>query len=333
MQPLGQSFLEKHARPTPYASGLRVKRIELVLRQRPIAQFELYRHIVKPAGCEAAIEMKQTGNDDPHDRDLDVRTRLIENEEIKSMAFYEIDTSHYLLALVEAAKVNVIVRPDRRVSVRRQIGMVAQIKRRRAVMVRRRGVACSHQSDGKKLVHLGQRSQQRNSRIEVRARAVFDKIMAILHGVRQRRKARNSEIAGDVEYPKPPSGIGKLSFEIADIGLVKPADVQFRPLQPVVPPDRIGIAFHQLQEALNDRFLDRVAGGAAVGIGVYVSCGRSVRIKKVQQAGGQVFETLVAQRPNRRPFDLGRWIEGRRGWRYVMTHDRGEATTLLRIAK
>ena len=41
----------------PISSGLRVKRIELVLRQRSIAQFELYWDIVKPAGREAAIEM------------------------------------------------------------------------------------------------------------------------------------------------------------------------------------------------------------------------------------------------------------------------------------
>jgi hypothetical protein len=42
---------------TPYVSGLRVKRIELVLRQRSIAQFELYWDIVKPAGRETPIEM------------------------------------------------------------------------------------------------------------------------------------------------------------------------------------------------------------------------------------------------------------------------------------
>jgi hypothetical protein len=38
-------------------SGLRVKRIELALGERSIAQFELYWNIVKPAGRETPIEM------------------------------------------------------------------------------------------------------------------------------------------------------------------------------------------------------------------------------------------------------------------------------------
>src|SRR5262249_48283556 len=165
--------------------------------------------------------MAQSRNDNPHNRDLDIGTRPIENNELKSVLPGTVHTSHDLLGFVEGAEVRSTVWSSRRESIWRQIEMVPQIKRSVAVMVRRRGVACSHQSDGKKLIHLGQRSQQRNSGIEVRARAVFDKIMAILHGVRQRRKARNSEIAGDVEHPKPPSGIGKLGFEIADIGVVK----------------------------------------------------------------------------------------------------------------
>ena len=55
-------------------------------------------------------------------------------------------------------------------------------------------------------------------------------------------------------------------LQIADVGIVELAEVHFRPLQPIVPPDRIGIPFHQLEETLDDRFLERVAGRAAVGI-------------------------------------------------------------------
>jgi hypothetical protein len=48
------------ARKPGHPSGVGVNRIELVFRQRPIAQSELYRNIVKTAGCETAIEMPQS---------------------------------------------------------------------------------------------------------------------------------------------------------------------------------------------------------------------------------------------------------------------------------
>jgi hypothetical protein len=54
-----------------------VRRIELVLRQRPVAQSELHRDIVKPTRGEAAIEMPQSRYDHPNHRDIDVGARLI----------------------------------------------------------------------------------------------------------------------------------------------------------------------------------------------------------------------------------------------------------------
>src|SRR5262249_39483340 len=150
-----------------------------------------------------------------------------------------------------------------------------------AILVRWPSVARSHQAYGKKLVHLSKRAQQRNARVEMCAGAIFDKIMTVLDGMRQRHKTRNPEIAGDVEHPKLPSGLGKLGFEIADIRIVKPAQIQFRPLRSVVPPDGIGIAFYQFQETLNDGFFDGVAGGAAIGIGMDVTRGRSADIKEI----------------------------------------------------
>jgi len=58
--------------------------IELVFRQRPVSQSELYRNIVKPARPEAAIEMPHSRNDHSDDRDVDVGARLIEDEEIEA---------------------------------------------------------------------------------------------------------------------------------------------------------------------------------------------------------------------------------------------------------
>src|SRR5436305_10321951 len=72
------------ARKPPRPSGLRMQRVELVLRDRPVAPSKLDRGIVEPAGREAAIEMPQPRNDHAHDRDLDIGPGLIEHEEIEA---------------------------------------------------------------------------------------------------------------------------------------------------------------------------------------------------------------------------------------------------------
>src|ERR1700684_3978136 len=65
-------------------SGMGMKRIELAFRDRRIAQSEFYRHVVKPAGRETAVEMAQSWNDHADHRRLDVRPRLIEHKEIEA---------------------------------------------------------------------------------------------------------------------------------------------------------------------------------------------------------------------------------------------------------
>ena len=132
----------------------------------------------------------------------------------------------------------------------------------------RRVRRAAHETDGQKLIELGHRAQRGDARIEVRAGTELDEFLRVFHPVRDRHEARNPEIAGDVEHPKAASGFGKLDFQIADVGIVELAEVHFRPLQSIVPPDRVGIAFHQLEESLDDGLLERVAGRAAVGIRV-----------------------------------------------------------------
>ena len=132
--------------------------------------------------------------------------------------------------------------------------------------------------------------------------------LPVLHPMQYRHIGRNAEIAGDVEHPKLAAGFGKLASQIANIGIVELAEIDFRAPRPVVPPDRIGIALHQFEEALDDGFLERVAGGAAVGIGVDLAAGPLV--EKIKQAGRKIFEAPVAQRPDRRPFDFGRGSNG-----------------------
>ena len=57
--------------------------IELGFLQRPLAQAEFDRHVIEPAGSETTIEMPQSRNDHPDDRNLDVRAGLVEDEEIE----------------------------------------------------------------------------------------------------------------------------------------------------------------------------------------------------------------------------------------------------------
>ena len=80
-------------------------------------------------------------------------------------------------------------------------------------------------------------------------------------------------------------------------------EVDLGTLQPVVPPDGVGIALDQFEEALNDGFLAGVAGRATVGVRMEAA------IEEVEQTGRKIFETLVAQRPDRRPLGPHRGIE------------------------
>ena len=144
--------------------------------------------------------------------------------------------------------------------------MVLQAQWSDAVKARFLPGPAAHETQRQKLVQLRQRTQQGDSRIEVRAGTEFDIFPPVLHPVRYRHKGRNPEIAGDVEHPKPASGFGKLLLQIADVGIVELAEVQFRPLQSIVPPDGVCIPLHQLEESLDDCLLERVAGRAAVGI-------------------------------------------------------------------
>src|SRR5271169_6606394 len=114
------------ARKPGSPSRMGVNRIELVFLQRPVTPSELYRHIVKPAGREAAIEMPQPRNDHSDDRRLDVGTRLIEDEEIEAGVLRQGDACRHLLARVETAKLRAEFRLGHRISARRQIGMVLQ---------------------------------------------------------------------------------------------------------------------------------------------------------------------------------------------------------------
>src|SRR5579862_3341147 len=131
----------------------------------------------------------------------------------------------------------------------------------------------------------------------MRARAEFNVFVPVLHPVHNRYVGRDAEITGDIEHPKLAALVAELSSQILDIGVVELAEIEFLALQAVVPPDRVSIAFDKLEEALNDSFLQRIAGRAAVGIGSVEP--RAAAVEEIQHAGRQISEALVAQRPGR----------------------------------
>src|SRR5579883_2003823 len=216
------------------ASGVGVNWIKFILRQRPIAQSKLHRNIIKSAGREAAIEMPQSRNDHPDNRDLDVGACLVEDEEIKALLLGNPDAGGHLLARAETAELRTAARLDHCIVARRQKWMVLQAKWRRAVEARFFSAPAPHQTDRQKLVQFRERAQQGDAGIIVCARTKLDIFLPVLHPVREGHKGWDRKIAGDVENPKPASGGGKLGLQIADVGIAELLDVHFGPLQAVV---------------------------------------------------------------------------------------------------
>ena len=89
-------------------------------------------------------------------------------------------------------------------------------------------VAAAHEADGQELVQLGDARSKAMRGIEMRAGSELDIFLPVVHPVRHRHEARNPEIAGDVEHPKPASGFGKLGLQITDVGIVELVEVHFR---------------------------------------------------------------------------------------------------------
>ena len=99
--------------------------------------------------------------------------------------------------------------------------MILQAQRRGAVKARFLSRPAAHQTDRQELVQLGERAQHGDSGIEMRAGPELDVFLSVLHPVQDRHKGRNPEIAGDVEHPKPASGVRELGLQITDVGIVE----------------------------------------------------------------------------------------------------------------
>src|SRR5262249_25874033 len=94
-------------------SSMRMNWIELGLRQWPFSKSELYRNIVKPARCEAAIEMPQSRDDNPDHGNAYIGTRLVENQKSQTLSVWLTDPSAQLLRNVETAEFRTELQLDR----------------------------------------------------------------------------------------------------------------------------------------------------------------------------------------------------------------------------
>ena len=81
-----------------------VDRIEISLGPGLVQQSELDRNVIKPAGCETAVEMSQPWNNHSSNRYSDVGARMIENEEIVARSFGKQQAGLHLLTSVEVAE-------------------------------------------------------------------------------------------------------------------------------------------------------------------------------------------------------------------------------------
>src|SRR5262249_25802648 len=247
-------------------------------------------------------------NDHPDDRDADVRSGLIEHEKVMARTSCNFNAGVHLLAHAVQGNVNAKFRTVDRLACRDQEWMALETQRGDTGQCRVFATTTSHEADREKLAQLGQRAQERDAGIEVGARTELDIFPTVLRPVHDRDIGGNAEIVGYVEHPQFSPGVSKLRPDIADIGIVELIEINLVAPEPVVPPDRVGIAFDQFEETLNDGFLAGVAGRATIGVGV------EVIIEKVKQAGWQIFEATVAQRPDRRPFDLLARVERIGSW-------------------
>src|ERR1700761_7574973 len=170
---------------TAATSAMRQERREFVLLNRLVAETELHRHVVKPARSEATIEMPQARDDHAHHGDLEVRTGLIQHQEVEPRAFGDLHAGHDLIAgVVELAEIE--ARRQRRISDRTEERVAFQLQRRDAIQARLLAGAAIHEADRQKLVEFGQRAQQRDALVEMRAGAELDVLLAVLHPVQYR---------------------------------------------------------------------------------------------------------------------------------------------------
>src|SRR5208283_4314900 len=98
------AFLGPDARNVVSRSTVRMNGIELGFLTRRVEPAAPHRNVIQAPAPETAIEMPQARRDDAHDRNADVRTSLVEHEDVMAGLLSERDTGRDLLMRVNRAE-------------------------------------------------------------------------------------------------------------------------------------------------------------------------------------------------------------------------------------
>src|SRR5581483_4300248 len=125
---------------------------------------------------------------------------------------------------------------------------------------------------------------------------------------RQARDDRDAKISRQVQRPEISVLVGQMLTDFLQPGVIDAVEVDARQRRAVVPPQRHVITLHELEQAVEDRLLERVAGRVPVRL-TDAAIGSGYMRAVVAESGRHQALMRMCQRPDRAPADRGGWIE------------------------
>ncbi len=255
--------------------------------------------------------MPQSRHDHLHDRQADLRSGLVEHDQLHAARLDE--------GLAAPDVLGEVIRPLRferrrpaggRGGVGQEVRLVRDSGRLEPVEgVRildrgpRRGRNAALGQVGEHLVHLGDGPQEGHAGIEMRPEARHDAFLRAIQLPGDRGEDGDAQVRGEVEYPHLASASCQVRLQPFEVRIGEASKVDRGASDAVVPPEGDGVALDQLEEPLQDRFLGRVPGRAAVGVADADRLALGLRRVVVAEGRGQVTRLATGQRPGGRPLD------------------------------
>ena len=124
--------------------------------------------------------------------------------------------------------------------------------------------------------------------IEVGAEAQHDLLLPPSVSRDKAAKTGYPQVRREVDHPELAAPVAQEVAHPVQIGVGEAVEVDLGPFDPVVPPQGDGVSFHQLEEALEDGFLQGVAGRVAIGAADAEGLAVRLGIVEVAEGRGQV---------------------------------------------